>query len=59
MYRAVEELIRAAEKGAILCVGGSLTLFTQMPRRGVFSETLTQQGEILANRIGAMGRYAP
>ncbi len=39
MYGVVEELIWTTEKGAVLLVGGRLILFTELPRRGLFSET--------------------
>jgi hypothetical protein len=35
MYGAVEELIWTTEKDAVLLVGGRLTLFTELPRRGL------------------------
>jgi hypothetical protein len=37
MYGVVEELIWTTEKGAGLLVGGRLTLFTELPRRGLLA----------------------
>ena len=35
MYGVVEELIWTTEKDAVLLVGGRLTPFTELPRRGL------------------------
>jgi hypothetical protein len=43
MYEVVEELIWTTEKGAVLLVRGRLTLFTELPRRGLLGNRAAEK----------------